>query len=111
MYNFRFDSNRPPQTANATIGFFKTGQPITIPVQVPSAAPSVTVAVSGRVTNAQGRGVYGARVTITDSNNNARMVTTNPFGYYRFDNVASGGMYTLRARDDNLTDVNFVALQ
>ena len=26
MYNFRFDSNRPPQTANATIGFFKTGE-------------------------------------------------------------------------------------
>ena len=27
LYNFRFDSNRPPQAANATIGFFKTGTP------------------------------------------------------------------------------------
>ena len=27
LYNFRFDSNRPPQAANATIGFFKTGNP------------------------------------------------------------------------------------
>jgi hypothetical protein len=36
LYNFRFDSNRPPQAANATIGFFKTGSPITVPVQGPS---------------------------------------------------------------------------
>jgi hypothetical protein len=36
LYNFRFDSNRPPQTANATIGFFKTGTPITVAVQGPS---------------------------------------------------------------------------
>ena len=36
LYNFRFDSNRPPQTANATIGFFKTGAPITVGIQAPS---------------------------------------------------------------------------
>jgi hypothetical protein len=36
MYNFRFDSNRPPQAANATIGFFKTGAPVTVGVQAPS---------------------------------------------------------------------------
>jgi hypothetical protein len=36
LYNFRFDSNRPPQNANATIGFFKTGAPITVGVQAPS---------------------------------------------------------------------------
>ena len=36
LYNFRFDSNRPPQLGNATIGFFKTGSPITIGLQVPS---------------------------------------------------------------------------
>ena len=36
MYNFRFDSDRPPQAANATIGFFKTGTPITVGIQGPS---------------------------------------------------------------------------
>ena len=36
LYNFRFDSNRPPLAANATIGFFKTGMPITVGVQGPS---------------------------------------------------------------------------
>src|SRR6266446_6445786 len=36
LYNFRFDSNSPPQATNATIGFFKTGTPITVGVQVPT---------------------------------------------------------------------------
>ena len=35
LYNFRFDSNRPPQAASATIGFFKTGAPITVAIQAP----------------------------------------------------------------------------
>ena len=36
LYNFRFDSDRPPQAANATIGFFKTGTPMTVGIQGPS---------------------------------------------------------------------------
>ena len=36
LYNFRFDSNRPPQAANATVGFFKTGIPITVAIQAPT---------------------------------------------------------------------------
>jgi hypothetical protein len=36
MYNFRFDSNRPPRTTNATVGFFKTGAPITVEIQGPA---------------------------------------------------------------------------
>jgi hypothetical protein len=35
LYNFRFDSNRPPQDTSAVIGFFKTGTPITVPIQGP----------------------------------------------------------------------------
>ena len=41
LYNFRFDSDRPPQAMNATIGFFKTGTPIAVgivgPLQDPAA--------------------------------------------------------------------------
>jgi hypothetical protein len=37
LYNFRFDSNRPPQTTNATIGFFKTGTPVTVEILGPDA--------------------------------------------------------------------------
>ena len=36
LYNFRFDSNSPPQAATATVGFFKTGTPITVSIQAPS---------------------------------------------------------------------------
>jgi hypothetical protein len=35
LYNFRFDSNRPPQDAFAVIGFFKTGAPIMVPILAP----------------------------------------------------------------------------
>ncbi len=44
LYNFRFDSNSPPQATLATIGFFKTGAPITIAVQgpAPGVGPSPT---------------------------------------------------------------------
>jgi hypothetical protein len=56
LYNFRFDSNQPPAATNATIGFFKTGTPITVgimgPLQdpdacnvTPSPAPTVTPAI------------------------------------------------------------------
>ena len=36
LYNFRFDSDRPPQAATATVGFFKTGTPITVPIEAPA---------------------------------------------------------------------------
>lgn len=123
LYNFRFDSNRPPQTANATVGFLKTGNPITVQVQAPGVSSSPTVSMSGRVTTSRGQGVFNARVSITDSMRNpARTALTNPFGYYRFDNVAAGRTYTFRVLskrytftsrtvevNNNLTDVNFVA--
>jgi hypothetical protein len=46
MYNFRFDSDRPPQQTLATVGFFKTGEPITVAIQAPSAACTALQAVS-----------------------------------------------------------------
>jgi hypothetical protein len=43
LYNFRFDADQPPQSANATIGFFKTGSPMSVGVLVPNAGtPSPT---------------------------------------------------------------------
>ncbi|MFZ1218674.1 MAG: hypothetical protein WAO00_05235 [Chthoniobacterales bacterium] len=47
LYNFRFDSNQPPQATNATIGFFKTGSPVLVGIQGPtpcSATPTPTPA-------------------------------------------------------------------
>jgi hypothetical protein len=49
LYNFRFDSNRPPQVANATVGFFKTGAPITVAIQGPAAGPCTPLTLSTAV--------------------------------------------------------------
>ena len=37
LYNFRFDSDKPPRATNATIGFFKTGTPVTVAILGPNA--------------------------------------------------------------------------
>ena len=42
LYNFRFDADQPPQPANATIGFFKTGSPIMVAIQMPGAGATPT---------------------------------------------------------------------
>ena len=35
LYNFRFDADQPPQNANSTVGFFKTGSPMMVAIQAP----------------------------------------------------------------------------
>lgn len=123
LYNFRFDSNRPPVTTNATVGFFKTGAPMTVQIQAPSPANASVVSVAGRVTNPAGNGVGGIQMVISDSNGNIRTTLTSSFGYYNFDNLVGGGTYTIEMSskrynttprtiqvNDNLTDVDFVAL-
>ncbi len=94
MYNFRFESNSPPQAVNATIGFYKTGLPITVSVRGPSAAASVNVTVSGRVSTTN-RGISHGRVTLIDSQGQTRVAYTNTFGYFRFANVLSNQTYTI----------------
>ncbi len=58
LYNFRFDSNKPPASGNATVGFFKTGAPITVQIQAPMADPcnplQITSVVSRKTHGAAG---------------------------------------------------------
>ncbi len=124
MYNFRFDSNRPPQTVNAIVGFFKTGAPITVQVQGPTPAVASNVSVGGRVTNQGGQGIGNVYVFLNDPMGIRRIALTNPFGYYRFDGVLTGITYSMGVNsrlysfpgpinvtvNDNITDQNFVAL-
>ena len=56
LYNFRFDSNRPPQVENATIGFFKMGSPMTVAIQGP--APDTCNAL--QIISAVSRKTHGA---------------------------------------------------
>ena len=42
LYNFRFDADQPPQTASATVGYFKTGSPMTVAIQAPAGGGTPT---------------------------------------------------------------------
>jgi hypothetical protein len=42
LYNFRFDADQPPETTTATVGFFKTGSPMTVEIQAPVAGATAT---------------------------------------------------------------------
>jgi hypothetical protein len=42
LYNFRFDADQPPQSANATLGFFETGSPMTVGIQAPGGGATPT---------------------------------------------------------------------
>ena len=42
LYNFRFDADQPPEDANATVGFFKTGSPMMVAIEAPAAGATPT---------------------------------------------------------------------
>ena len=42
LYNFRFDADQPPQSANATVGYFKTGSPMMVAIQAPAGGATPT---------------------------------------------------------------------
>jgi len=87
----------------------------------PSAAPST---ISGRVVTAEGMGIKGATLTLTDlSTGEVRIAATNSFGYYSFNDVPTDDFYMLTIRHkrytfaddsraftllDNIADMDFV---
>ena len=82
-------------------------------------AASVTVA--GRVLNSSGRGVASAIVRMISQNGTLRTTVTNPFGYYRFNDVEIGSyIFNVRKKGlnfqdrtvniiEDVSDLNFVA--
>lgn len=101
-YTFRFTSNRPPELANATVGFFKRGDPIQVQVLAPS-APAANVSISGRVMSSPGVGARNALVMVTDSQGTSRMAYTGTFGYYIVENIVPGATYTVSAVSKGMT--------
>jgi hypothetical protein len=63
-----------------------------------SATTAASVSVGGRVLDPNGRGISGATVKVTDPTGATRTSLTNPFGYYRFDNVFAGESYIFEVR-------------
>lgn len=96
------------------------------PVTVSLAPTSARVAVSGRVINTRGRGIYGVRVRLTDQRGETRWALTNAFGYYRLTDIEVGQavVLTLKARgfrqfseptkvifvSEEMNEVNFTSL-
>jgi hypothetical protein len=52
--------------------------------------------LTGRVTNPSGRGAAGILMALVDDQNNVRYTMTNSFGYYRFPDVLTFKVYTVR---------------
>ena len=85
LYNLRFDANQPPQAANATVGFFKTGSPITVAIQAPvgvgtptptpTASPTPTATATATATPTP---LLTPTPTPTATPTGAPIVTTNP---------------------------------
>ena len=66
LYNFRFDSDRPPQTTSATVGFYKTGAPILVQIQGPDQGPVLPTLSINDVTLTEGNaGTTTANFTVT----------------------------------------------
>jgi hypothetical protein len=64
------------------------------------------VSIGGRVTTAAGNGIGKTTVTLTDQSGNVRVVVTNAFGYYRFENVEAGQSYVIAAQNKRFQFVN-----
>lgn len=85
---------------------------------------AATVAISGRVMTAAGRGISGATVMLTNQNGEVFHTRTNHFGYYLLSNIEVGQIYVLMASakqykflpqiinvGEELTNLNLVAIQ
>lgn len=76
LYNYRFDSDRAPQTTTATIGFYKTGAPILVSVQAPDPGPPLpTVAINDVAITEGNAGTTSANFTVTLSASSTDTVT------------------------------------
>ncbi len=96
-------------------------------ISITAIGPSAgSATISGRVVDANGRGIGSALITIQDLSGGSRKAITNSFGYFNAANLAVGGAYVVgvSARrytfatnsyvvdlSDNIGGVNFVALR
>ena len=79
--------------AGGDVGSIANGWTLTIEAAAPTAAEST---ISGRAINASGRGLGNVRVMLYGGSLPHPIYTqTNPFGYYRFENITVGQTYVM----------------
>ncbi|MBX3283702.1 MAG: carboxypeptidase regulatory-like domain-containing protein [Acidobacteria bacterium] len=69
-------------------------------MRAPTAATS---SVGGQVRTVDGRGIGNTVVTLTGVDGTVRRALTNQMGFYRIDNVPTGGTYVLGATSKRYT--------
>lgn len=90
--------------ADGDAGTISGGWTLTITPLTVTAAPA---SITGLVADENGRGISGVRVRITDSvSGETRVITTNPFGYYRIPDLGSGNTYLVTAEHKRYTFIN-----
>jgi hypothetical protein len=61
-----------------------------------SVSPMETAALSGKVRQFfNEKGIAKARIVLIEPDSNSRVAISNPFGFYRFDNLLRGATYQL----------------
>ncbi len=88
-----------------------------------SSPTAADATISGRVLSPNSRGVANANVILVSSTGLTFSARTNPFGYYRFNNIETGQTYILSAKakrfsfesrvisvNENLTDLDLIAI-
>lgn len=74
------------------------------PWAIANLAPTAAnVSIQGRALTADGRAIYRARIIMTDASGNSRIALTNPFGYFRFEDVPAGAAYTFSPQHKQYT--------
>ncbi len=96
--NFTFSSATMANLVFQDLGSGNSGVGIdTVQVSVALPPTAAGTTAGGRVTEANGRGIFRVLVTITDSQGNQRQAFTNQQGYYQFEDVTSGQVYVFTA--------------
>jgi hypothetical protein len=70
------------------------------------APTSASVFIRGRVLTNSGRGISKAMLILTDTNGDSHYAMTNPFGYYRFQDLEVGRSYVLSVSSKRFTFAN-----
>jgi len=72
-------------------------------VRMDEAFLASSVSVEGQVTDSNGRALSRVAVTLTDGEGGKQTAITNPFGYFRFENLQAGQTVVLRAQSKQYT--------
>lgn len=95
------DAANAVYTASATLGYTTTqriamrNRYVAAGYTMPLAPTAAGVAVTGRVSTSDGRGVQNAVVTMTGPSGNTLTARSGAFGYFRFEDVPSGLTYVV----------------